>query len=91
MAAALAVTVPAALYLMAVWLVHGRYFKHGAAEQLVLPATATLVLVASLAGHWAVPLAGLAAAAGLATGITLTARRARIHPVSREQERTIEE
>jgi low temperature requirement protein LtrA len=90
-AAALAVTVPAALYLMAVWLVHGRYFKHGAAEQLVLPATATLVLVASLAGHWAVPLAGVAAAAGLATGITLTARRARIHPVSREQGRTIEE
>jgi low temperature requirement protein LtrA len=76
-AAGLAVTVPTALYLMAVWLVHGRYFKQGVAEQLILPATAALVLVASLAGHWAVPLAGLAAAAGLAVGIALTARRAR--------------
>jgi integral membrane sensor domain MASE1 len=90
-AAALAVTVPAALYLMAVWLVHGRYFKHGVAEQLVLPATAALVLVASLAGHWAVPLAGLAAAAGLATGIALTARRARNPMISHGQERTIGE
>jgi low temperature requirement protein LtrA len=89
--AALAVTVPTTLYLMAVWLVHGRYFKHGAAEQLVLPAIAALVLVASLAGHWAVPLAGLAAAAGLATGVALTARRARIPMISHGRGRTIEE
>ena len=74
LAAALAVTVPTALYSLAVWLVHIRPFKHQVASQLVYPASAALVLAASFAGHWAVPLAALAAAAGLATSIALAAR-----------------
>jgi low temperature requirement protein LtrA len=81
LAAALAVTVPTALYALAVWLVHVRPFKHDAWQQLVFPASALLVLIASFAGHWAVPLAGLAAAAGLAVAIALAAR---------EQRRTME-
>lgn len=75
-AAAFAVTAPAALYVVAVWLVHLRPFKQGVAQQLVLPASAALMLVATLAGHWAVPLAALAGAAGVAVGVVLAARRA---------------
>jgi low temperature requirement protein LtrA len=74
LAAALAVTVPTALYWVAVWLVHLRHFERGAGQQLVLPASAALVLAASFAGHWAVPLAALAAAAGLAVNIVLVTR-----------------
>jgi low temperature requirement protein LtrA len=81
LAAALAVTVPTALYSVAVWLVHVRPFKHDFWQQLVFPASALLVLAASFAGHWAVPLAGLAAAAGVAVAIALAAR---------EQRRTME-
>jgi low temperature requirement protein LtrA len=74
LAAALAVTVPTALYSVAVWLVHIRPFKRRTWQQLVFPVSAALVLAASFAGHWAVPLAGLAAAAGLAVNIALVAR-----------------
>jgi low temperature requirement protein LtrA len=74
LAAALAVTVPTALYWISVWLVHLRRVEHGAVQQLVLPASAALVLAASFAGHWAVPLAALAAAAGLAVNILLVTR-----------------
>ena len=77
LAAALAVTVPTALYALAVWLVHIRPFKHDSWPQLVFPASAALVLAASFAGRWAVPLAGLASAAGLATVIALAARAQR--------------
>jgi hypothetical protein len=56
------------------WLVHLRRVERGAAQQLVLPASAALVLAASFAGHWAVPLAALAAAAGLAVNIILVTR-----------------
>jgi low temperature requirement protein LtrA len=75
-AAALAVTIPTALFAVAVWLVHVRPFKHDIWQQLVFPASAALVLAASFAGHWAVPVAGLAAAAGLAIAIALAARAA---------------
>ncbi|HEX3753231.1 MAG TPA: hypothetical protein VHW06_21870 [Streptosporangiaceae bacterium] len=73
LAAGLAVTVPTALYSVAVWLVHVRPFKHDVWQQLVFPASALLVLAASFAGDRAVPLAGLAAAAGVAVAITLAA------------------
>ena len=76
-AAALAVTIPTALFSIAVWLVHIRPFKHDLSQQLVFPATAVLVLAASFAGHWAVPVAGLVAAAGLAVSIALAARSRR--------------
>ncbi|GAA4915593.1 low temperature requirement protein A [Streptomyces coeruleoprunus] len=73
-AAAAAVTVPAALYLLLVWGLHSRYFKVGIAQQLVLPCAALGVLLSTFAGHWAVLTAGLVMAAAVATGVTLTAR-----------------
>ncbi|RJQ75688.1 low temperature requirement protein A [Pseudonocardiaceae bacterium YIM PH 21723] len=72
--ASLAVTVPTALFMLTVWLVHVRHFKRGA-EQLVLPVGALLVLAASFAGHWAVPVAGLASAVTVACGLQLATRR----------------
>jgi low temperature requirement protein LtrA len=91
LAAGLAVTVPTALYSVAVWLVHIRPFKHDTWPQLVFPASAVLVLTASFAGGWAVPLAGLAAAAGLAVVIALTARSAGGTLAVDGAERTMEE
>lgn len=76
-AASFAVTLPTALFMTTVWLVHSRHFKQGTAQQLVLPAGAVLVLAASFAGHWAVPLAGLAAACTVAAGVGLAATRVR--------------
>lgn len=66
------------LFMLTVWLVHSRHFKQGTAEQLVLPAGAILVLAASFAGHWAVPLAGLAAACAVAAGVCLTSAKVRL-------------
>ena len=82
-AGALAVTGPAALYTAAVWLVHVRPFKNGAAQQLVLPVVAVLELAVTFAGHWAVPLAALAGAAGVATALVLASRRTRAARASR--------
>ncbi|MEU7579784.1 low temperature requirement protein A [Streptomyces sp. NPDC041068] len=76
LAASFAVTAPTALFMITVWLVHTRHFKRGAAQHLVLPAGAVLVLAATFAGHWAVPLAGLAAACTVAVGVFLAAREA---------------
>ncbi|MFG2429093.1 low temperature requirement protein A [Streptomyces sp. NPDC048590] len=77
LAASLAVTVPTALFMITVWLLHARHFKQGRAQQLVLPIGALLVLAAGFAGHWAVPLAGLAAACTVAAGVGLANARAR--------------
>ncbi len=76
-AASLAVTVPTALFMVTVWLVHARHFKQGTAENLVLPIGALLVLTTSFAGHGAVPLAGLVAACTIAVGVHLAARSPR--------------
>ncbi|WP_197084620.1 low temperature requirement protein A [Saccharothrix sp. ST-888] len=73
-AATAALTVPAALYLFTVWLLHARHVKHGAA-QLVLPVTALATLLCTLAGANGVLPAGLVTAAAVAAGITLRARR----------------
>lgn len=73
LAAALTVTIPTALYLVAVWLVHLRPFKRGLARQAVLPVGALLVLAVSFAGHWAVLAAGLMAAGSVAVGVVLAA------------------
>ncbi|MEU9154108.1 low temperature requirement protein A [Streptomyces sp. NPDC048417] len=75
-AASAAVTLPTALYLLAVWALHSRYFKIGIAQQLVLPVTALLVICCTFLGDWAVPAAGLVSALAVATGTTLTARTA---------------
>ncbi|MGG2462457.1 low temperature requirement protein A [Streptomyces sp. RGM 3693] len=74
-AAAACVTVPAALYLFTVWLIHSRHQKRGPAQQLVLPVAAALVLACTFAGPAAVPAAGLVAALTVAVGVTLTARQ----------------
>ena len=55
--AAGAVTVPAALFLVMTWALQARHFKRGWA-QAILPATAAAVLLCTLAGGYAVILAG---------------------------------
>ncbi|CUW29751.1 MULTISPECIES: low temperature requirement protein A [Streptomyces] len=76
LSASAAVTLPAALYLLTVWVLHSRHFKVGLAQQLVLPVTALLVICCTFLGEWAVLAAGLVSAAAVATGVTLTARTA---------------
>lgn len=71
LAAAAAVTVPAAVFLLTVWLLHARHFKSGTAQQLVLPGAAVAIAAATFAGTWAVLVAGLVAAAAVAVGVTL--------------------
>ncbi|MEU3689501.1 low temperature requirement protein A [Streptomyces narbonensis] len=73
-AASAAVTIPSAVFLFSVWLLHARYFKIGIAQQLVLPVASLAILLCTFAGRWAVLAAGLVAAATVATGVTLTAR-----------------
>ncbi|MFI1706728.1 low temperature requirement protein A [Streptomyces griseoruber] len=75
-AASAAVTLPTALYLLTVWVLHARHFKVGLAQQLVLPGAALLVICCTFLGDWAVLAAGLVAALTVATGTTLTARAA---------------
>lgn len=76
-AANAAVTVPAAVFLMMVWLLHSRHFKRGPAQQLVLPVTSLAVLACAWLGPYAVLWAGLLAALAVAVGMTLTTRAAR--------------
>ncbi|MER5600386.1 low temperature requirement protein A [Streptomyces sp. NPDC002265] len=75
LAASAAVTLPTALYLVALWALHARHFKVGIAQQSVLPATALLVICCTFLGTWAVLTTGLVLALGVAAGSTLTARR----------------
>ncbi|MFH8366020.1 low temperature requirement protein A [Streptomyces sp. NPDC018031] len=75
-AAAAAVTVPSALFLITVWLLHARHYKHGVG-QLTLPVSAALVLGCTWAGHSAVLLAGVVCAATVVAGVTITARQNR--------------
>ncbi|ALO09027.1 Putative integral membrane protein [Streptomyces venezuelae] len=74
LSASAAVTIPSAVFLFSVWLLHARYFKVGIAQQLVLPVASLAILLCTFAGRWAVLAAGLVAAATVATGVTLTAR-----------------
>ncbi|MFB7516281.1 low temperature requirement protein A [Streptomyces sp. NPDC056144] len=74
LAASAAVTIPSAVFLLSVWLLHARYFKVGIAQQLVLPGASLAILLCTFAGRWAVLAAGLAAAAAVAVGVTLTTR-----------------
>ena len=73
-AAAAAVTLPSALFLLSVWVLHSRHFKYGLGEQLVLPVSAALVLLCTFAGTVAVPLAGLVCATAVAVGVYLHTR-----------------
>ncbi|WHM38289.1 low temperature requirement protein A [Streptomyces sp. BPTC-684] len=73
-AAAAAVTVPAALFMLTVWALHSRHFKRTLAQQLTLPVSAVAILACTFAGHGAVLAAGLVAAATVAVGVTLSRR-----------------
>ncbi|MFJ3586299.1 low temperature requirement protein A [Streptomyces sp. NPDC090127] len=81
LAASSAVTIPAAVFLLCVWLLHARYFKAGIAQQLVLPVSALAILMCTFAGRWAVLAAGLVAAATVAVGVTLAARNPASHGI----------
>lgn len=74
-AASACVTLPAALFMCTVWLIHSRHQKRGAAQQLVLPVSSLAVLACTFAGHAAVLLAGLVASLTVAVGVTLSARQ----------------
>ncbi|MFF4752540.1 low temperature requirement protein A [Streptomyces sp. NPDC002514] len=76
LAASAAVTLPTALYLLTVWILHSRHFKVGTAQQVVLPLAALLVICCTFLGHWAVLAAGIVTALAVAVGIALTAGRA---------------
>ncbi|MEI5099434.1 low temperature requirement protein A [Streptomyces sp. PmtG] len=76
-AASAAVTIPAAVYLFAVWALHSRHFKVGLAQQLVLPVTSLAILACTFAGRWAVLAAGIVAALAVVIGVMLTSRMVR--------------
>ncbi|MGW6690170.1 low temperature requirement protein A [Streptomyces sp. NPDC054961] len=76
-AANASVTVPAALFLLMVWLLHSRHFKRGPAQQLTLPVAAAAVLACAWAGTYAVLYAGLVSAAAVAVGLILAVRAGR--------------
>ncbi|MFD9002009.1 low temperature requirement protein A [Streptomyces sp. NPDC059582] len=74
LAASAAVTLPTALYLIALWALHSRHFKVGISQQLVLPTTALLVICCTFLGDWAVLAAGVVSALSVVVGTLLTAR-----------------
>ncbi|MEU9876656.1 low temperature requirement protein A [Streptomyces phaeochromogenes] len=76
LAASAAVTLPTALFLLMVWVLHARHYKVGTAQQLVLPVTALVVALCTFLGDWAVFVAGVVAALAVVVGVTLTARMA---------------
>lgn len=73
-AAAAAVTIPSALFLLTVWALHVRHFKRDLMEQLSLPVAALAILACTFTGGWAVFAAGLVAAAAVAVGVLLSRR-----------------
>ncbi|MCX4906261.1 low temperature requirement protein A [Streptomyces sp. NBC_00878] len=74
LSASAAVTLPTALFLLTVWVLHARHYKVGVAQQLVLPTTALAVILCTLLGDWAVLAAGIVSALAVFVGVTLTAR-----------------
>ncbi|MGW1777326.1 low temperature requirement protein A [Streptomyces sp. NPDC002104] len=74
LAANAAVTVPTAVFLLMVWLLHSRHFKRGPAQQLTLPLSALATLACSWTGTYAVLYAGLVAVATVVVGMTLADR-----------------
>ncbi len=79
-AASAAVTVPAAIFILTVWLLHSRHYKVTLVQQLVLPVAAVLVLACTFAGAAAVLLAGVVCALTVAVGLLLHER----HPAAAE-------
>ncbi|MEU3659387.1 low temperature requirement protein A [Streptomyces sp. NPDC032940] len=79
LAASAAVTLPTAMYLLTVWVLHARHFKVGIAQQAVLPTAALMVIGCTFLGDMAVLAAGIVLALAVATGVTLTARSGAAH------------
>ncbi|MEE4546096.1 low temperature requirement protein A [Streptomyces sp. V4-01] len=73
-AASAAVTLPSAVFLFTVWLLHSRHYKRGLAQQLTLPVSAVLVLVCTVTGSHAVLWSGLVCAAAVVVGVWQSAR-----------------
>ncbi|MFF3613547.1 low temperature requirement protein A [Streptomyces sp. NPDC002580] len=76
LSASAAVTLPTALYFLAVWALHSRHFKIGIAQQLVLPSTALLVILCTFLDEWAVLASGVVSALAVAAGVVMTTRTA---------------
>lgn len=74
LAANLTVTVPTALYLVAVWFLHARHFKRTTAQQLLLPLSALAILACSWSGRTRCCGLALVMGASVAVGVTLTER-----------------
>ncbi|UQX01541.1 low temperature requirement protein A [Streptomyces sp. RerS4] len=81
-AANAAVTVPSAVFLLVVWLLHSRHFKRGPAQQLVLPVSALALLACTWAGAYAVSYAGLVATAAVVVGTALSVREPAGHALA---------
>ncbi|MFI6446203.1 low temperature requirement protein A [Kitasatospora sp. NPDC050543] len=75
-AATATVTVPTAVYLFTVWLLHSRHTKSGVA-QVLAPAAAVVVLACTAFGDDGVLAAGLVSALTVALGVALHAREGR--------------
>jgi low temperature requirement protein LtrA len=75
-AASAAVTLPTAVFLFTVWLLHSRHHKHGMAQQVTLPVAAVAVLACTVAGVHAVLWTGLVCAAAVVAGVVQAARAA---------------
>ncbi|MFC7841831.1 low temperature requirement protein A [Streptomyces sp. NPDC001046] len=75
LSASAAVTLPTALYLLALWALHSRHFKRGIGQQMVLPTTALLVICCTFLGDWAVFAAGVVCALSVVAGEVLATRR----------------
>lgn len=80
--AATSVAVPAAVFLLTVWLLHARHSKRGVAQQSVLPVAAVAVLACGFTGSRAVLWAGLVCAGAVGCGVWLEARRVRQTPAA---------
>ncbi|MFJ6776659.1 low temperature requirement protein A [Kitasatospora sp. NPDC091257] len=76
-AATATVTVPTALYLFTVWLLHSRHTKRGAVAQAVAPTGAVLVLACTALGGSGVLAAGLVCALMVAVGVLIHGRESR--------------
>ncbi|MEV7185469.1 low temperature requirement protein A [Kitasatospora sp. NPDC093102] len=76
-AATATVTVPTALYLVTVWLLHSRHTKRGAVAQAVAPAGAVLVLACTALGGSGVLAAGLVCTLTVAVGVLIHGRESR--------------
>jgi low temperature requirement protein LtrA len=76
-AASAAVTIPTAVFLATLWLLHARHHKRGLAQQLTLPIASLAVLAVTFAGPAAVPAAGAVCALTVVAGVMQEERDSR--------------